>query len=319
MTSTLGTFASSTSLEELYAKLAPTAMLAGWNKPTPSLYPRPYTNFLPAHWSYEDGHAALEAAGRLIDTSLAERRNLILVNPVDGNTYGTTRTLVAAYQMILPGERARSHRHSPNALRLIVDAQPGTYTVVNGETIAMLPNDIVLTPKGSWHGHGNASGAAAYWIDFLDVPLIQLLEPMFFDPYPGDFEPADRSVSASPLLFAWRDVEPRVKNAPLEETGRYGRQITLDHPMRTFGLHVMALDAGVATGVLQTTANNIFAVIEGRGSSVVDGTTLHWKRGDVFAAPAWRPHHHRPDGDAVLFRVTDEPVLAALDLIVEER
>jgi gentisate 1,2-dioxygenase len=294
-------------------------MLAGWNKPTPSLYARPKKTFLPAHWSYDDGHAALEAAGRLIDTSLAERRNLILVNPVEGNEYGTARTLVAAYQMLLPGERARTHRHSPNALRLILNSDPGTYTVVNGDKVPMLNNDIVLTPKGSWHGHGNDGHAPAYWIDFLDVPLVQLLEPMFFDPYPAEQEPPARNVSKSPLLFAWSDIEPRVHAAALESTGRYGRQLTLDHQMRTFGLHVMALASRIATETVHTTANNIYAVIDGSGTSHIDGAAIDWKRGDVFVAPAWRPHHHVPAGDAVLFRVTDEPVLAMLDLYQEAK
>ena len=319
MTTTIDTLAGSASLDDLYTKLSPLAMLAGWNKPTPSLYPRPYKTFVPAHWSYDDGHAALEAAGRLIDTSLAERRNLILVNPVEGNEYGTSRTLVAAYQMLLPGERARTHRHSPNALRLILDSEPGTYTVVDGDKVPMLNNDIVLTPKGSWHGHGNDSTAPSYWIDFLDVPLVQLLEPMFFDAYPEDDEPASKDVTESALLFPWSTIESRVKNAPLEATGRYGRQITLEHPMRTFGLNVMAIAGGKPTETVHTTANNIYAVIEGSGTSDIDGTQMSWKRGDVFVAPAWRPHHHVAAGDAVLFRVTDEPVLAVLDLYQEAK
>jgi gentisate 1,2-dioxygenase len=37
------------------------------------------------------------------------RRNLILYNPVPGNEYATTRTLLAAYQMILPARVARPH------------------------------------------------------------------------------------------------------------------------------------------------------------------------------------------------------------------
>ena len=85
------------------------------------------------------------------------------------------RTLVAAYQMIMPGEWARSHRHTPNALRLILDAEPGTYTEVDGVKIAMEPGDVLLTPNWSSHGHGNDSRACAYWLDFLDVPLVQLL------------------------------------------------------------------------------------------------------------------------------------------------
>src|SRR3990167_4743988 len=108
---------SSPSLEALYQGLAPLSIGAGWAKPTPSLWPEPHKNFEPAMWRWADGRAALTAAGRLVNTELAERRNLILFNPVEGNTYATVRTLIAAYQSVLPGETTRSHRHTPNALR----------------------------------------------------------------------------------------------------------------------------------------------------------------------------------------------------------
>jgi len=49
--------------------------------------------------------------------------------------------------MVLPGEAARSHRHTPNALRLVVDAAPGNYTVVNGKKLPMRPGDVLLTPN----------------------------------------------------------------------------------------------------------------------------------------------------------------------------
>src|SRR5260370_730015 len=163
--------AQSGSLEELYGKLEKVRMGAGWNKPTPSLWAAPRKSFVPATWAYEQARGAFDAAGRLINTELAERRNLILVNPAEGNTYGTVRTLVAAYQMIMPGEWARAHRHTPNALRLILDAEPGTYTEVDGTNIAMEPGDVLLTPNWSTHGHGNNSKACAYWLDFLDAPL----------------------------------------------------------------------------------------------------------------------------------------------------
>src|SRR6201993_611369 len=187
--------AQSGTLEELYSKLSPIRMGAGWAKPTPSLWAEPRKNFQPFVWSYAQAKGALDAAGRLINTALAERRNLILVNPAEGNTYGTTRTLVAAYQMIMPGEWARAHRHTPNALRLILDAEPGTYTEVDGVNIAMEPGDVLLTPNWSTHGHGNHSKACAYWLDFLDAPLVQLLEPMFFE-HTGDEEHAEAESSS---------------------------------------------------------------------------------------------------------------------------
>ena len=76
----------------------------------------------PHVWIYAQAKGALDAAGRLINTELAERRNLVLHNPAEG--YATSRTIVAAYQMIMPGEKARSHRHTPNALRLISTPSP---------------------------------------------------------------------------------------------------------------------------------------------------------------------------------------------------
>ena len=86
--------AQSGTLEDLYGKLNIVGMGPGWNKPTPSLWAAPRKTFVPAHWKYEQARGALDAAGRLINTELAERRNLILVNPAEGNTYGTVRTLV---------------------------------------------------------------------------------------------------------------------------------------------------------------------------------------------------------------------------------
>ena len=77
----------------------------------------------------------------------------------------------------------------------------------------------------------------------------------------------------------------------------------------TMALHVSRLPEGVATTPMQTTANNIYAVIDGEGESIIDGTSFSWARGDVFVAPAWRKHHHRARTAAHLLRVTDEPVL----------
>jgi gentisate 1,2-dioxygenase len=313
--------ARSGTLEELYGKLDRVGMGPGWNKPTPSLWPAPRKTLVPAHWKYELARGALDAAGRLINTALAERRNLILFNPAEGNTYGTVRTLVAAYQMIMPGEWARVHRHTPNALRLILDAEPGTYTEVDGTNISMAPGDVLLTPNWSTHGHGNHGKACAYWLDFLDAPLVQLLEPMFFEvtedekkhaknsagtPHPAP-APATRD---SPFVFTLKDTLRRLGEAKPEPRGPFATQIELGSPaLATTALYMMQLRDGVRTTPYRTTANNIYAVVQGAGVSTVDGARFEWRRGDVVAAPAWRPHWHEASGDAILFRVTDEPVM----------
>ena len=304
------------SLDELYALLKPMSTGPGWNKPTPSLWNEPRKTFVPFRWHYEQAKAALDAAGRLINTELAERRNLILFNPVPGNDYATARTLLAAYQMILPGEKARSHRHTPNALRLIIDADEGAYTIVNGVKLPMRPGDVLLTPNWHWHGHGNESSAPAYWIDFLDTPLIHALEPMFFEPHPEVYEPVAETAKRSPMRFVWDDSVRRLNEIVQTPEARFATQIALGDPaMTTIALHMMRLAPGIETQLHRTTANNVFAVAQGAGVSVIDGESFAWFRGDVIAVPAWRPHSHCATDDAILLRVSDEPVLQRLELL----
>ena len=69
----------------------------------------------------------------------------------------------------------------------------------------------------------------------------------------------------------------------------------------------------------QTTANNIYAIVKGSGTTTIDGERFEWRRGDVIAAPAWRPHSHEAAEDALMLRVTDEPVMQRLGFLrVEE-
>jgi gentisate 1,2-dioxygenase len=309
--------AESGSLDELYGKLSLVGIAPGWAKAMPSLWPSPRKSFAPAHWKYEQARGALDAAGRLINTELAERRNLILHNPAAQNSYGTVRTLVAAYQMIMPGEWARAHRHTPNALRLILDPEPGAYTEVDGIKIAMQPGDVLLTPNWSSHGHGNDSRACAYWLDFLDVPLVQLLEPMFFEPAEED-KAHDACAGApptkdSPFVFPLDETLKRLDAAPAEPASPFGTHVNLGDPaMDTIGLTMMRLAPRVETAPYRATTNNIYAIVKGTGATTIDGERFEWSRGDVIAAPAWRPHFHKAADDALMFRVSDEPVMARL-------
>src|SRR3954465_14424222 len=160
----------------------------GWiARPKPLMWPSAASRFAAAHWRYAEIRPALVAAGRVIGTDLAERRNFVLRTPRPGNDFATTNPLVPAYQSILPGERARSHRHSSHAMRIIIESR-GSYSVVNGKRHAMESGDIVLTPGGCWHGHGHDGTGQAYWVDCLDLPLVHLLEPMTAEEYPGGWE-----------------------------------------------------------------------------------------------------------------------------------
>ena len=301
-------FETAASMEELLALLHDAQVVPGWAKREPSLYARPKESFVPAHWSYEMGKAALDSAGKYVSTEHAERRNLILYNPVPGNDYASVKSLVAAYQMVLAGETAVSHRHTANALRLVMDAGPKAYTVVDGKKIPMLPGDVLLTPNWSWHGHANESDRKAYWIDFLDVPLVHFLEPMFFESWSGGLQETSVVDERSPMRFAFEQTVARLDAAPESQPGE--RVIELGPPkIDTMALYVSRLKGGGRFTAGRTTANSILAVIQGRGSSNVGGTNIEWSRGDVFVVPSWRTHDYRANEDSYLLRVTDEPVV----------
>jgi gentisate 1,2-dioxygenase len=310
-TPTVAAFEAASDMDELYRLLAESGMGPGWNKPEPSLWPSPRKNFVPAHWSFALSKPALDAAGRYVSTEFAERRNLILANPIPGNNYATVRTLVAAYQMVKPHETARSHRHRPNALRLVVDTGPDTYTIVDGVKIPMLPGDVLLTPNWAWHGHSNEGEACAYWIDFLDVPLVHFLESMFFEQYPERIEEAQRIDAASSFRFAFADTKSQLEASTAAEGYC---TLTLGPPqMDTIGLIVERLEAGARHAAGRTTAHSIYAVMDGRGNSNIDGTCFDWARGDVFAVPAWRAAVHEAYESSHLLRVTDEPLMRKLN------
>ena len=306
------------SLEDLYAWLRPKSLFPGWDKKTPSLYPEPYKTYVPAQWHYRDVRAAMERAGRLVDTKFAERRNLIMANPASDTDYNTTATLISAYQMLQPGEHARSHRHTPNALRLILEGDEGSYSVVNGERFVMLPGDVVLTPGWSWHGHGNDGKIPGLWVDYLDVPLVHALEPMFFEEHPEGFERNAPTAVNSPMRFTWKWTEDRLSRATVDPSGRFGRQVRLENPvLKTFGLFMHAHAKGATTKPLQTTVSNIYSVVSGTGRTTIDGTAFTWERGDTLVAPPWLAHVHEFETDAVLFRVTDQAVMESLGFLRE--
>jgi gentisate 1,2-dioxygenase len=298
------------SLESLYEAAGGLNFTPGWvPRKKPILWNEPRPEYAPAHWSWEDAKAGLDAAGRLIDVTLAERRNLVMRNPSPGANFETTRTLVCAYQMILPGEKAPSHRHSSHALRVIIDGR-GSFSTVNGEKMPMETGDVVLTPGWCWHGHGHDGERPAYWFDGLDVPLTHLLEPMFYQEHPQKHEKVERIVESSPFRFKREDIAKRLDMAKADGEGFHGARVTLEaSSMPPMGLTMERLSAGINTRRYRTTANIIFLVLEGAGETMIGDQRFAWRPGDTLAAPCWNAISHRITRDAQLFALSDEPLL----------
>ena len=281
----------------------------GWARTEPSMWAVPQPKFKPAVWRFADAKRALDASHNMVPAEQTERRNLIMVNPIEGNNYASTRNLVAAYQCVMAGDMARSHRHSAAALRLVLQAKPGTYTVVDGARVDMAAGDVVLTPAWKWHGHVNESDATSYWIDFLDIPFVQLTEAMFFEPLSARRARADhqrgrdaaahrrgRGARARPRRQGGRGRQGRDADhraASPAPAGRRPCRCREDHGQQHLRRHQRASRA--------STSRAVFPRRSGRG--------------DVIAVPCWHAHRIDAPDDATIFRVTDAPILEKLGLM----
>jgi len=97
----------------------------------PPKKPRPSTRA--THWSYEALRPLLMKAGELTPIEKAERRVLVLANPGHGlEKMQASAAMYLGMQLLLPGEWAPSHRHTPNAVRMVVEGA-GAWSTVDGE------------------------------------------------------------------------------------------------------------------------------------------------------------------------------------------
>jgi gentisate 1,2-dioxygenase len=278
-----------------------------------------------------------------------ERRALQLFNPGLGGRWATTNNLIAAVQVLLPGEVARAHRHTPTAIRFIIEGR-GAYTAVDGEKIYMDPGDLILTPSWSWHDHGNETKERIVWMDGLDIPLIASLEAMFFQFYSAEQVPASRPANASKHLYGHGQLNPtwikeKSNASPLllyswTETWKAldalrgydgspfdGVSMEYRHPqtggsvMPTMSCRIQLLRPGEHTKAHRHTGSAAYHVVKGAGMTVIDGKQFNWRKGDIFVLPPWALHEHAngaASDDAVLFSIQDAPVLQALGLFYEE-
>jgi len=296
----------------------------------------PVTDAVPNIWKYETLRPALLDSARLISAAEAERRVLVLENPAMPGRSCITETLYAGLQLIMPGEIAPTHRHTPAALRFIIEGS-GAYTAINGERVFMEPGDLILTPSWVWHDHGHAGDVPVVWLDGLDIPLIRHSGPTFTESYPKQLHPAGRSPGDNLARFganmAPADAAPATANSPvvqylfkdtfsilahLAKSGEcdcvHGIKMQYINPtnggpvMPTLGCFMQLLPRGFHSNPYRSTPASVYAVAQGAGRSFIGDAVIEWKENDVFVIPSWYPHRHEADRDSYLFSFTDKPV-----------
>lgn len=303
------------------------------------------TNLVPHIWHYEQARALMMKAGEVVPLEDALRRVLGFRNPgsLPHQRTGATDSLWAALQLVKPGEVAPSHRHTPSALRFIVEGN-GAYTVVNGQRVPMEVGDFLLTPSLHWHEHGHEGEGPMIWLDGLDSPLISRLNQYIIDEA-GEQREVEKPMPSAYVqgMLAKNYGEPHQLKQPLVykladalEALEYLRDSAADpyddiiveykNPvnggpvMTTISAHLQLIRPGVDTKSHCHTHSTVYHVVSGSGYSIVDGEKIKWTKGDTLAIPLWYEHsHHNHTGeDAVLFSYTDRPAITALGLWREQ-
>jgi gentisate 1,2-dioxygenase len=306
----------------------------------------PMTVVQPHLWKWADVHESLVRAGEVISLEQSERRVVRLVNPgLDQKHAFATHTIQISFQYVKPGENARAHRHTPAALRFVVQGN-GAYTTVNGQQCIMEPGDLILTPKLTWHDHSNESAEPMIWLDGLDFPLITALHQVMQERYSERRQPIEKSSEqvigglgqalrhGLPLIdffhYKWRDTENALRGLTGSPGARdrfdgylldYRNPVTGGPTMTTIQCAVQLLTPRDETESHRHTSTVIYHIFRGKGATEIGERRFEWEQGDSFVVPLWYVHRHfnrSPSEEAILFSMSDVPVLKALDLYREE-
>lgn len=331
-----------------YERISGQNLTALWLSLANLVTPEPTSGCRPAAWRFDEIRAAMMEAGRLITAKEAERRVLILENPGLRGQSKITTDLYAGVQLVLPGELAPAHRHAQSALRFVLEGA-GAHTVVDGERTEMHEGDFIITPPMSWHEHTNESPNPIFWLDGLDIPIVQFLDASFFDHHDeegqamfrpeGDAEarygsnmlPVDhRDATGASPVFNYPYARSRDALELMRRTAawdpchglkmRYINPVTGGYPLATIAAFLQLLPKGFSTAPYRSTDATVFVSAEGHGRTRIGAdVVVEWGPRDIFIVPSWRPVTHEATDDAVLFSFSDRPVQEALHLFREER
>jgi gentisate 1,2-dioxygenase len=299
---------------------------------------KPDRRTLPTLWRYRDLRPDLLKAGELTPIEKAERRVLALANPGLGlENMQATPSIFIGLQLILPGETAPNHRHSPSAVRMVIEGSGG-YTVVQGEKCPMEKGDLILTPSGLWHQHGHDGTGPVVWLDALDLPIVRALEASYAvegEPQIVRNEPDSsqsryrraglvpyRSLDARrtryPLMrFPWREVrEALVALAEVTPKGElvqlaYINPETGRECMPVLGFSAIMLRPGETVAAPRRSASAVLHVIDGEGEAEIDGVTLNFAESDTLAVPTHAKlllANRKTKSPAFLFQIDDAPL-----------
>ena len=323
-------------MTDLHDKLAAVNVLAMWEQEL-----RPNRPLVTSQiWRWQAMTPLIDDAVSATNMDDAERRVLILRNPgLASGGDGAAPNLSVNLQVLMPGERARPHRHTMHALRFVLEGS-GTTTTVEGKICPMLPGDLVLTPGMTWHQHANDGNERAVWVDALDVPVHGYLDNRVFEPGPvhGALEVPPDAVFAAGLApdrpssswayspkfrYPWEATAAALEALKPAADGlrrlRYVNPATGGAILSTIDCYVLGLAKGVETAAYRTNSNAVCVVVEGDGQSRIGDDTVSWGPKDIFTLPHGQWISHKASNARTrLFQITDRELFRRLDFLRDE-
>jgi gentisate 1,2-dioxygenase len=265
-------------------------------------------------WSYAAIKPLLMRAGDLTPIEKAERRVLVLANPGHGlEKMQASAAIYLGLQLLMPGEWAPSHRHTPNAVRMIVEGE-GAWTTVDGEKLPMSRGDLILTPTGLWHEHGHDGDQPVIWLDVLDLPLMFYLEASYHvnggrqTVKPGASDqrfargglvPTKLSMgsrSRYPMLrYPWVQARAALEALASQTAAGDPIQITYtnpesgEHAENVLGYHALMLRPSETLALPARSPACVFHAIEGRADVCVGEQVMALATADTCCVPGYTP------------------------------
>ncbi len=306
----------------------------------------PVVKAIPYRWSASDLKKLAARSGELVPLDRGgDRRVLAMSNPGLAGAPFVSGTLWAAVQYLQAGEVAPAHRHTPGALRFVLDGE-GVYTLLDGDPVSMGAGDLVLTPSWVFHEHHNPGEHPMMWLDVLDLPVVAALDAVFFEEGPSEEanpsvaprSKAERSFGQGPgivptgvsavthdrphsplMVYRWAESDAALDallqlNDGREAELRY-RDPTRDRDvMPTMRCEMRRIVQGVTSAPDRQTGSRVCAVFGGTGVVRLGASQFSLAPGDVFVVPSWCEHQLEAHTTLDIFTTSDAPVLEALGL-----
>jgi gentisate 1,2-dioxygenase len=292
---------------------------------------------VPCLWRWKDYAPFLErieAIAKRADVSpieFADRQSILLTNPGLGGRLQVTATMRTAISIYTPGDVAPAHVHSANASRTIL-TERGGYTNVEGERCEAVRGDLIITPNGTWHDHGNDSSSSVIWIDMLDWPLMEVLDCAWVDMEYRDGDKSNNKIQKtvhtdgySGRLYGHGGLKPtfvshqrgwgqdpdamiHYRGADVREAlhglrkekgdPHEGIELQFVNPVTggpvglTLNYAAQLLRPGEETLAKRETCSTFMVVMEGQGYTEVAGQRFDWERNDIVVMPNFLWRRH---------------------------